>query len=86
MSPNDSAPAFAAHKKAALFATCFVNYNKPATALAARAVPDHIGVETKVAYPGCCGMPFPEQAELDRVAEQAAKVSEAFLPLDRRRL
>jgi glycerol-3-phosphate dehydrogenase subunit C len=81
VSPNDSAPAFAAHKKAALFATCFVNYNKPATGLAARAVLNHIGVETKVSYPGCCGMPFLEQAELDRVAEQAAKVSKAFRPL-----
>ncbi|MGD0192688.1 MAG: glycerol-3-phosphate dehydrogenase [Rhizomicrobium sp.] len=81
VSPNESAPAFAAHRKAALFATCFVNYNKPATGLAARAVLNHIGVETKVSYPGCCGMPFLEQAELDRVAEQAAKVSKAFRPL-----
>ena len=43
--------------------------------MAARAVLNHIGVETKVAYPGCCGMPFLEQAELDRVAAHAAKVS-----------
>ena len=78
---NESAPAYAAHRKAAFFATCFVNYNKPATGLAARAVLNHIGVETKVSYPGCCGMPFLEQAELDRVAEQAAKVSKAFRPL-----
>jgi glycerol-3-phosphate dehydrogenase subunit C len=81
VSPNTSAPAFAAHRKAAFFATCFVNYNKPSTGLAARAVLNHIGVETKVSYPGCCGMPFLEQAELDRVAEQAAKVSKAFRPL-----
>ena len=33
--------------------------------MAARAVLNHIGVETKVAYPGCCGMPFLEQGELD---------------------
>ena len=38
--------------------------------MAARAVLNHIGVETKVAYPGCCGMPFLEQAELERVAAQ----------------
>jgi glycerol-3-phosphate dehydrogenase subunit C len=78
---NESAPAYAAKKKAALFATCFVNYNKPKTGLAARAVLNHIGVETRVAYPGCCGMPFLEQAELDRVAENAAKVAKALVAL-----
>jgi glycerol-3-phosphate dehydrogenase subunit C len=65
----------AAGRKAVLYATCFVNYNKPATGMAARAVLNHIGVETRAAYPGCCGMPFLEQAELDRVAAQAVKVS-----------
>jgi len=79
--PNETAPAFAAHRKAAIFATCFVNYNKPATGMAARAVLNHIGVETKVSYPGCCGMPFLEQAELDRVAAQAKKVAAALKTL-----
>ncbi|MBI1238074.1 MAG: glycerol-3-phosphate dehydrogenase [Alphaproteobacteria bacterium] len=78
--PNAAAPAFG-KRKAALFATCFVNYNKPATGLAARAVMNHIGVATKAAYPGCCGMPFLEQADLARVAEQARKVSAALRPL-----
>jgi glycerol-3-phosphate dehydrogenase subunit C len=73
--PNAQAPAFASHPKVALFATCFVNYNKPETGMAARAVLNHIGVETTVAYPGCCGMPFLEQAELDRVADNAARVA-----------
>jgi glycerol-3-phosphate dehydrogenase subunit C len=72
--PNRAAPAFG-KRKAALFATCFVNYNKPAAGMAARAVLNHLGIETRVAYSGCCGMPFFEQAELDRVAVQAAKVS-----------
>src|SRR5215472_2351936 len=81
ISVNEEAPARGAKPKAALFATCFVNYNKPETGLAARAVLNHIGVETKVAYPGCCGMPFLEQAELDRVAESAAKVSKALVKL-----
>jgi len=78
---NTAAPAYKAKPKAALFATCFVNYNKPETGMAARAVLNHIGVETKVAYPGCCGMPFLEQAELDRVAENAAKVSKELVKL-----
>jgi glycerol-3-phosphate dehydrogenase subunit C len=79
--PNTSAPGFTAKRKVALFVTCFVNYNKPATGHAARAVLNHIGVETRVAYPGCCGMPFLEQAELARVAESATKVSRALMPL-----
>jgi len=77
---NRAAPAFG-KRKAALYATCFVNYNKPDTGMDARAVLNHIGVETKVAYPGCCGMPFLEQAELGRVAQNAAKVSKQLVKL-----
>jgi len=77
---NREAPAFG-KRKAALYATCFVNYNKPDTGMDARAVLNHLGVETKVAYPGCCGMPFLEQAELDRVSQNAAKVSKELVKL-----
>src|SRR6201986_3910122 len=77
---NTAAPAFG-KRKAAIYATCFVNYNKPDTGMAARAVLNHLGVETKAAYPGCCGMPFLEQAELDRVAQNAAKVSKELCKL-----
>lgn len=77
---NRAAPAFG-KRKAALYATCFVNYNKPDTGMDARAVLNHIGVETKVTYPGCCGMPFLEQAELDRVANSARKVSKELVAL-----
>jgi glycerol-3-phosphate dehydrogenase subunit C len=80
IAPNEAAPAFG-KRKAALFATCFVNYNRPKTGLAARAVLNHIGVETRAAYPGCCGMPFLEQGELARVAEQAAKVAKDLCAL-----
>jgi len=77
---NKAAPAFG-KRKAALYATCFVNYNKSETGMAALAVLNHIGVETKVAYPGCCGMPFFEQAELERVAENAQKVAKELAKL-----
>ncbi|HWX88731.1 MAG TPA: heterodisulfide reductase-related iron-sulfur binding cluster [Rhizomicrobium sp.] len=77
---NQAAPAFG-KRKAALYATCFVNYNKPETGMDARAVLNHIGVETRIAYPGCCGMPFLEQAELERVAQNAAKVSKELVKL-----
>jgi glycerol-3-phosphate dehydrogenase subunit C len=78
--PNADAPAFG-KRKAALYATCFVNYNRPITGLAARSVLNHLGVETIVSYPGCCGMPFLEQANLARVAENAAKVSKELVKL-----
>src|ERR1700761_980985 len=77
---NQAAPAFG-KRKAALYATCFVNYNKPQTGMAARAVLNHLGVETVVSYPGCCGMPFLAQAELSRVASNAAKVSAELVKL-----
>ena len=77
---NTAAPAHG-KRKAALYATCFVNYTKPETGMAARDVLAHIGVETKVAYPGCCGMPFLEQAELSKVAANAAKVSRELVKL-----
>ena len=47
----------------------------------ARDVLNHIGVETRAAYPGCCGMPFLEQADIARVAEQAKKVSAELVKL-----
>ena len=77
---NDKAPAFG-KRKVALYATCFTNYNQPQTGMAARKLLNHLGVETRVAYPACCGMPFFEQADLRRVAEQAGKVSAVLVPL-----
>src|SRR6185437_7307337 len=69
---NAEAPAHG--RKAALFATCFVNYNNPQIGEATRAVLAHNGVATEVVYPGCCGMPQFEQGELGRVAQSARKV------------
>jgi glycerol-3-phosphate dehydrogenase subunit C len=80
IAPNAAAPGFG-KRKAAIYATCFVNYNKPSTGMAARAVLNHLGVETIVAYPGCCGMPFLEQAEMDRVASQAKTVAKELCVL-----
>jgi glycerol-3-phosphate dehydrogenase subunit C len=75
---NEKAPGFG--RKAVLYATCFVNYNSPDIGMVARAVLAHNGVETKVVYPSCCGMPQLEQGEIGRVAENARKVSAALLP------
>lgn len=76
---NKEAPAFG--RKAALYATCFVNYNQPSIGEAAQYVLARNGVETQVAYPGCCGMPKLEHADFEGVAAQAKKVSEALMPV-----
>ncbi len=78
---NADAPAAKAGRKAALYATCFVNYNNPGIGMATRAVLAHNGVETKVVYPRCCGMPQLEHGEIEKVAENARKVAAAFEPL-----
>ena len=70
---NREAPAFG--RKAVLYATCFVNYNNPGIGTAARAVLARNGVETDVAYPGCCGMPQLEHGDIEAVADKARKVA-----------
>ena len=70
---NVNAPAHG--RKAALYATCFVNYNSPAIGEATRAVLARNGVETEVVYPSCCGMPQLEQGDIARVVENAKKVA-----------
>jgi len=73
--PKRNTDAPAAERKAVLYATCFVNYNTPSTGDAALAVLAKNGVDVEVVYPGCCGMPFLEQADIERVAQQAEKIS-----------
>ena len=78
--PNPDGPAFG-QRKAALYATCFVDYNAPSTATAAMAVLAHQGVETRLDYPACCGMPQLESGDIASVAKSAETVSAALLPL-----
>jgi len=79
--PADPAgPAFGL-RKAALFATCFVDYNTPTTAVAAQAVLAKQGVETRLAYPECCGMPKLEAGDLAAVAASAERVAAELAPL-----
>tara|TARA_B100000949_G_scaffold180503_1_gene161661 strand:- start:389 stop:1453 length:1065 start_codon:yes stop_codon:yes gene_type:complete len=66
-------------RKAVIYSTCFVNFNKKDTGIAALKVLKKNGVEVQEAYPGCCGMPFLEQADLSKVVEQAKKVSKDLL-------
>jgi len=80
MPPNRQGPAFGT-RKAVLYATCFVDYNAPSTATAAMAVLAHLGVETRLDYPVCCGMPQLEAGDIAEVARRAQQVSAAFAPL-----
>jgi len=66
-------------RKVVIYSTCFVNFNKKDTGIAALKVLNKNGVEVEEAYPGCCGMPFLEQADLPKVVEQAKKVSKDLL-------
>ena len=72
--PNLEGPAFG-QRKAAIYATCFVDYNVPQTAVDAMAVLALQGVETRLVYPVCCGMPQLEAGDIAEVADRAAKVS-----------
>ena len=75
---NKEAPAHG--RKAVLYATCFVNYNNPKTGEAARRVLAHLGVESEVIYPGCCGMPQFEQGDIADVARKAEAVAAELGP------
>jgi glycerol-3-phosphate dehydrogenase subunit C len=66
-------------RKVVIYTTCFVNFNKKNTGVAALKVLKKNGVEVQEAYPGCCGMPFLEQADLPKVVQQAKKVSKELL-------
>ncbi|MEI6558152.1 MAG: heterodisulfide reductase-related iron-sulfur binding cluster [Rhodospirillaceae bacterium] len=68
-------------RKAALYATCFTNYNNPEIGMAARAVLARNGVDVREAYPGCCAMPHLEQGDLEAVAASAGRVARGLEPL-----
>jgi len=74
---NSDAPS--KNRKVVIYSTCFVNFNKKNTGVAALKVLKKNGVEVQEIYPGCCGMPFLEQADLPKVVEQAKKVSKDLL-------
>ena len=78
--PDPEGPAYG-QRKAAIYATCFVDYNAPQTAVAAVAVLAKQGVETRFAYPECCGMPQLEAGDIAEVAAKAKRVAADLLPL-----
>lgn len=80
LAPNPAGRAFG-QRKVALYATCFVDYNEPDTAVAAARVLALQGCEVKLVYPECCGMPQLEAGDLKDVAGKAQRVAGVFKPL-----
>ena len=80
LAPDPAGPAFG-QRKVAIYATCFVDYNEPDTAVAAAKVLAKQGVEAKLVYPECCGMPQLEAGDIKTVAGRAERVAKAFAPL-----
>jgi glycerol-3-phosphate dehydrogenase subunit C len=75
---NKDGPGFG--KKAVIHATCFANYNNPDIGMAALSVLAINGVEAKVLYPSCCGMPQLEHGEIARVAKSAQATAAELAP------
>jgi glycerol-3-phosphate dehydrogenase subunit C len=76
---NAAGPAYGL-RKAAVYATCFAEYNAPSTAEAAMAVLARQGVDAQLVYPECCGMPQLEAGDLANVAGRAERIAAAFGP------
>ena len=68
----------AAGRKAVIYATCFVEYNSPGIGHAAQGVLAKNGVETKVVYDECCGMPQLERGDVAEVCRRARRVAAAL--------
>ena len=77
--PNPDGPAFG--RKVAIYAGCHDNFNDGTPGEAAIKVFAHQGLEVRVEYPDCCGMPKFENGDLPAVASQAQKISAYFAPL-----
>jgi glycerol-3-phosphate dehydrogenase subunit C len=77
--PNPDGPAFG--RKVAIYAGCHDNFNDGTPGEAAIKVFAHQGLEVRVEYPDCCGMPKFENGDLAHVASQAEKIAAHFAPL-----
>ncbi len=77
--PNPDGPAFG--RKVALYAGCHDNFNDGAPGLAAAKVLAHQGLQVRIEYPDCCGMPKFENGDLPAVASAAQRISAHFAPL-----
>jgi glycerol-3-phosphate dehydrogenase subunit C len=65
-------------RKAVVYTSCYANYNRTEIADASLAVLAAQGVEIKIHYPECCGMPMLEQGNIEEVSKSAERISESF--------
>ena len=77
--PNPDGPAFG--RKLVLYAGCHDNFNDATPGEAAMKVLAHNGLQVRVEYPDCCGMPKFENGDLDGVANAATRISAFFAPM-----
>ena len=68
----------ARNRKAVIYTSCYANYNRTEIADASLAVLAAQGVDIKVHYPECCGMPMLEQGNIEKVSESASRIAESF--------
>ncbi|MBM4388823.1 MAG: ferredoxin, partial [Deltaproteobacteria bacterium] len=69
-----------AEKKAALFYTCTVNYNRPETGIAAVKVLEHNGVRVAAPRQRCCGMPRLDGGDVAAALEQVRENTMNLIP------
>ncbi len=77
--PNPDGPAFG--RKVVLYAGCHDNFNDGTPGEAAMKVLAHNGLQVRIDYPDCCGMPKFENGDLPAVASAAQRISAYFAPL-----
>ena len=77
--PNPDGPAFG--RKVAIYAGCHDNFNDGTPGHAAMKVFAHQGLQVRIEYPDCCGMPKFENGDLPAVASAAQRISAHFAPL-----
>jgi glycerol-3-phosphate dehydrogenase subunit C len=65
--------------KVVIYTSCYVNYYNSKTGVAAHKILEKNDCEVIVSYPGCCGMPKFEQAQLKEVDKNARNIAKKLV-------
>ena len=77
--PLSNSDGNAKKRKAVIYTSCYANFNRTEIAEASLSVLAAQGVQIKVHYPECCGMPMLEQGNIEKVSESAERIAESFV-------
>jgi glycerol-3-phosphate dehydrogenase subunit C len=77
--PRSDAPAFG-RRSAVLYSSCLIEYHKPGIGLAALRALLHAGVDVRIDYAQCCGMPQLEHGDLAACCKSAHNVAASLRP------